>query len=679
MATSGSKSVKVTTWDTLKFSWWENSQSIDNNKTTIGWKLELIAGSSGRIDSSVSKSWSVTVNGTTYSGKNNVGISNNATKTLASGTTTIGHNLDGTKTFSYSFSQQFSITFSGSSIGTISGSGSGTLDTIPRASSFGTITGNTLGSKITVNIIRNSTSFTHQVFFKVGNSSFINLGTGFGTSVSFVPEISLCSHFPNATSGTMQLRIITFNGSTQIGSAVDKSISVQLPSGVVKPSVSLSVTDETGYADIFGVYVQGRSKLKVEITASGGYGSTIKSYKTTADGKTYTSASFETSVISGNGTLTISTTVTDSRGITVTASKTITVLAYSLPQINSLNSFRCDAEGVANSSGEFLAIVFDSVITTLNNKNSATYQLKYKKTTDDEYTTETLTDFEGQYSVSGGVFVMSAEKSSSYNFTLIVADYFTETTKTVVGASIKKRFSILKEIFGFAIGKIAELPNVFDIALQTRFTGGILHPVLEPDTDLNDVMTPNIYVGANVATYNYVNCPLTSGTFTLEVIGMGEDGQVKQRLTYCHKTASRTWERIYYSSAWGDWICVSDFDGQLLWEGAFYMHGTQTINLSEAISIQAHGIVLVFSGYNIDDGVPYDLNFIYKFIPKYHIKAHEGAGICVSHVGTDFAMAKYLYISNKSISGHGYNDDVMTANGVNLSNNRFVLRYVIGV
>ena len=128
MATSGSKSVTVTSWNTLKFSWWENSQSIANNTTTIGWKLELIAGSSGRIDSSASKSWSVTVNGTKYSGTNTVGVSNNATKTLASGTTTIAHNSNGTKSFSYSFSQQFSITFDGTSIGTKSGSGSGTVD-----------------------------------------------------------------------------------------------------------------------------------------------------------------------------------------------------------------------------------------------------------------------------------------------------------------------------------------------------------------------------------------------------------------------------------------------------------------------------------------------------------------------------------------------------------------------
>ena len=141
MATSGSKSVTVTQWDTLKFSWEVTSQSIANNTSTVAWKMELIAGSDGRIDSTTSKSWSVTVNGTTYSGTNTVGIANNTTKTLASGTITIAHNSNGTKTFSYSFSQSFSgISFSGTSLGTKSGSGSGTLPTIARKSSLTAMT-----------------------------------------------------------------------------------------------------------------------------------------------------------------------------------------------------------------------------------------------------------------------------------------------------------------------------------------------------------------------------------------------------------------------------------------------------------------------------------------------------------------------------------------------------------
>lgn len=89
MASNGSSSVQVTTYDTLKFNWVQVGQSTVNNYTVVNWSLQLISGSAGKIISSAEKSWSVTVNGTTYSGTNSVAIENNTTKTLASGQATI--------------------------------------------------------------------------------------------------------------------------------------------------------------------------------------------------------------------------------------------------------------------------------------------------------------------------------------------------------------------------------------------------------------------------------------------------------------------------------------------------------------------------------------------------------------------------------------------------------------
>lgn len=132
MSASGYKDVSVTNWDTLRFYWEETSQDIAGNYTYINWSLQLISSTYGAINSSASQTWTVTINGTSQSGTATVNIGNNTTKTLASGTTWMYHNADGTKTFSYSFSQSFNITFSGSWIGTISGSSTGTLTSIPR-------------------------------------------------------------------------------------------------------------------------------------------------------------------------------------------------------------------------------------------------------------------------------------------------------------------------------------------------------------------------------------------------------------------------------------------------------------------------------------------------------------------------------------------------------------------
>ena len=676
MASSGSTSVTVTSWDTLKFNWETTSQSVANNTSTISWKLQLISGSDGRIDSSASKKWSVTVNGETYSGTNTVGIANNTTKTLASGTTTIAHAANGTKTFSYSFSQQFSITFSGTDIGTKTGSGSGTLNTIARKSSL-TASNGTLGTAQTLTVSRQSSNFTHTITYSCGSASGTIATKSSVTSISWTPPLTLASQNTTGTSVTVVFTITTYTGDTSLGTST-KTISCSIPSSV-KPTVSLSVSDAAGYSGTYGGYIQGLSKFKVVVTASGSQGSTIKAYKSTADGKTYTTASFTTDVIAGSGTLAINVTVTDSRGRTATASTTATVLTYSAPKITSLTVTRCDASGNSDTSGAYLAVVFSNSVTSLNAKNTATYTVQYKKTSASAYTTQTLTNYAGQLSVSNGKFIFSADTASSYNIILTVADTFKSSSKTATGSSAKKLWSILQQGLGFAFGKVAELEGVLDIGFKTRFMGGILHPVLVINTDLNDIRTPNTYVGANVATNNYGNCPITKGTFTLEVLGAGVDGQVKQRLSVCSKTDSRIYERFYFESSWGEWICVSDYAGTLLWNGGYYMTAGHTINFSENVSQQKSGIVLVFSEY-FDEKVQ-NQSFKCEFIPKKLIMANNGASYSFFMTTSNhaFVATKYMYIHTDHITGHDNNNKTFTNSGITTTNSRFVLRYVIGV
>ena len=554
MATSGSTSVKVTNWDTLKFSWSISSQSIVNNTSTVNWKMELISGSDGRIDSSASKKWTVTVNGTSYNGTNTVGIGNNTTKTLASGSTTIAHNSNGTKTFSYSFSQQFSITFSGSNIGTKSGSGSGTLNTIARKSSLNASNG-TLGTAQTLTVSRFDSSFTHTITYKCGSASGTICTKSSSTSVSFTPPLTLANQNTTGTSVSIVFTITTYTGSTSIGSNT-KSITCAIPSSV-KPTVSLAVSDAAGHKDTFGSYIQGKSKFNVKVTASGSYGSTIKQYRTTADGKSYTAASFTTSVIANSGTLTISVTVTDSRGRTATTSTTASVVTYAAPKITALTVKRCDSSGNSSTSGAYLGITFSSEITALNNKNAAAYSVQYKKSSASAYTTSTLTNYAGQYKVTNGVFVFAAETASTYNIIFTVEDTFGTVAKVATGPSVFKTWSLFKHGKGIALGKIAELQGVLDVGFTTKFTGGIQNIVLEKISDLNDVKTPNTYVSVNKGASSYTNCPVTYGTFVLEVMSAGAEGQVFQRMTTSYKDGKQeVYERHFYSGSWGSWSCV---------------------------------------------------------------------------------------------------------------------------
>lgn len=469
MATSGSKSVAVTSYDTLKFSWEVTGQSIVNNTSTVAWKLQLISDSSGRIDSSASKKWSVTVNGTKYSGTNTVGIAASTTKTLASDTTTITHNSNGTKTFSYSFSQEFSITFSGVDIGTKSGSGSGTLNTIARKSSLSASNG-TLGTAQTLTVSRYDSSFTHTIAYKCGNTSGTVATKSSSTSISWTPPLTLAQQNTTGSSVSIIFTITTYTGDTSIGTNT-KTISCAIPASV-KPTVSLTVSDVYTYRTTYGAYVQGKSKLQIAVNASGSQGSTIKAYKTTIDGKTYTTKDVTTAALSGSGTLTISTTVTDSRGRTSSTTWDVNVLPYSAPKITSLSVKRCNADGSTNTTGAYLKITFGSSVTALNNKNTANYKLQYKKTSATSYTSKALSDYSGKYSVSGGSYIFAAD-SNAYNLILTVTDAFSSNTKTATGSSTSMLFSFLKKGVGFAVGKLAELSGYFDCGYDAVFRKSI--------------------------------------------------------------------------------------------------------------------------------------------------------------------------------------------------------------
>lgn len=121
---------------------------------------------------------------------------------------------------------------------------------------------------------------------------------------------------------------------------------------------------------------------------------------------------------------------------------------------------------------------------------------------------------------------------------------------------------------------------------------------------------------------------------------------------------------------------------KVLWSGSYYMTAGQTANLNDAISNQASGIVLVFSRYDITNSEPMNEHFSYHFVPKIMIELHadKGSVFNMATSNQSYYACKYLYIDDTAIRGHANNDLIETGNsGISINNNRFVLRYVIGV
>lgn len=324
--------IKVTNQVTLRFGWWQDSQSIANNSSVVGWHLQLVT-SGGSISSSASKSWNVTVNGSNYSGTCTIGVGTNSTKTLASGSTTIGHNADGTKSFSFSFSLQFDINYSGVGwIGTKSGSGSGTLSTIPRTSSVSSTNAN-IGENITISINRASSSFTHTLTYSFGNLSGTIASKTSSTSVSWTLPTSFYAQIPNSRSGWGRIICDTYSGSTKIGSS-DCRFDAYVKESTNKPGISATVVDVNDTTKALtgdeNKLIKYYSKVKFSITSSPKNSSGTKSININYNGNSFTGGSgnswtdYFSDVVSGSYRCS----VTDTRDFTTSVDINKTLINY---------------------------------------------------------------------------------------------------------------------------------------------------------------------------------------------------------------------------------------------------------------------------------------------------------------------------------------------------------------
>ena len=270
-----------------------------------------------------------------------------------------------------------------------------------------------------------------------------------------------------------------------------------------------------------------------------------------------------------------------SPGGTYTANQAVTLyavweLAYVKPRITNLSISRCDAGGTPNDSGSNALISFEWAC----DKTISSITVDFESESGDTITGTILASgTSGTVSAVLGDSKLSPE--TTYSVTMVIAD--SNGSSYVFGTLGGTKFVIdfMSGGRGAAFGKPAELEGVLDIGFKTRHFGGLLPVVLDPETDLNDIQTPNTYTGANVADNNYANCPVANGTFTLIVESCGENGQIRQTYISCSKYKPERYVRFYYQSEWGDWFWAGT-EEYILYENASGSNGTITLSASIA-------------------------------------------------------------------------------------------------
>lgn len=595
MATSGSFNTSGYTFQNgtryLTFSWELVSQSVEDNTSLISWKL---TGGGSYAANPVCSDFYVEIDGdVVYDKPSSYHVNVFPDQVVASGKKTITHGSDGKKSFKVYVEAGIYV-----HAANCSGSEDFSLTTIPRASTITSAENITLGNKCSVKWTPKATSFYYKLVFKLGNQSKSITGiapktTSAYTYTDYALPLSWASEITAATTGTVTVTLTTHTASSctsanQVSSADAATFTVTVPeTSDTQPSVNMTLSVVSSLASTFsGLYIQGKTKVKAALSATGKYDATIKSYSMKVDGATYDSGDdFTTDYLTNAGSITVYGYAKDSRGFTGSTSKKITVIGYSKPQILDVVAVRCDKNGNPTDSGTYLKITakrsYSKVTSSGVQKNFCKIRYRYKLESAASYSSW-VTLLEGS-SLNGDVVETKAllggvlSLDNTYLVQVGVIDDIGDSNKTTITIPTDKVYmhrDKVRRAFGF--GMYIQEDNCIDIAEDIKLRvrgpfevytastaddqsgntvdylklGAKITATSAASVSLNNYKTPGNYYSPNADNSKYISdSPYTEGGFALTVRELQNSSYIRQELFY----ARTTWIRHFDGTDWSGW------------------------------------------------------------------------------------------------------------------------------
>lgn len=402
----------------------QQSQSVANNTSTVYYNLYIQGkGGYGFWNKYHTGKTSVVINGSTVHSQSgrDFDIRNGGIQQLASGTTTVKHNEDGSKSFSFSASL-----WSSSATGSISGNF--TLSKIPRASSFslqntsGTnISSIYAGNTVKIAINKKVSFFTHTIKLSYSGTGETVANKTTSSSVNWSNSTNVMTNYmQNLKSMNLTFIIETYDGSTRIGTS-SKNLTLNVPSSASPTINSVNVTEANqNKINIIGSspFYQLLSDLNVVTDASANYGASIKNINVSLGSITRTGVNVKLEDINLSGNQNIKVTVQDSRGFSASTTKTINLSPYNLPNISFFNAYR------EETNTKYASARISLTSTVISNKNPLDVKVDVaEKDTNNWRNVYSATvgngKFNGTISLGGGF-----DDFKAYDVRLSIADKF---------------------------------------------------------------------------------------------------------------------------------------------------------------------------------------------------------------------------------------------------------------
>ena len=449
---------------------WESATDVANNTSTISWTFKVFRADNynSSFDRSYGNNFTLIADGSArtspspytnfraWMGTN--GRYESTANTWTSGSFTINHNADGSKSFYFEAKYWNTDSDSvGSSSKPLTVGGTFYCTSFPRASTvYPNYTEVTLGNTVGINVTRASSSFTHFIYWRFDASHTGTIGTNVTTYTEWTPN--LATFAPLITqSSTHAVTVVcdTYNGNTLVGSSTC-AVNLRVPQTAdTLPTLNVAYSPVNGFR---GHYLQGYSKCQFTMTATAKLGATIASYR--INDVTTTANPYTTGVLSGTGSITYNVTAYDSRGFSsTTVPVTITVDAYFLPRMEDISVYRCTSNGTASSSGTYLRCYAKAVYASVAD-NSASMSVTWKKATDASYGTASTLQSETALIVGGG----NISVQYAYSVKLTITDTVGNTVDVVLTIpSDSVAINAKKNNKGVAVGAYAIDDNIFKV------------------------------------------------------------------------------------------------------------------------------------------------------------------------------------------------------------------------
>jgi len=471
----------------------EWSSVADNNLNSSDVTVSLYVRKdhhSSNLNESTTGSWkySLEVNGSLVTGSVRKSVLKDWVLLYEKQVTGINHDDDGTKTVNITGSVTGP---SGTSFAshTTGGSAEVELDTIPRASSIKAITGTTLGQVCTVTWIPLSAVFYYKVVYRIGEwegeSSIVHLDA---TQYTYDQQLPLeaARQIVDSKEGTMVVSLFTYadsEGVTQVGDADTVECMVTIPD-TVKPTTHMTLTPVGNLPARFdGLYLQGRSRVKAEITAEYQYDAQHGSIDMTINGKTYGEEEDYTSeYLSTSGKVSVVGRAVDSRGFEGIVEDEISVIPYANPKLLNVSVERCDEDGNITDSGTYLLIKAKRSYSPVKDadvqKNFCAIQYRYKTGAATQWPDEWEDLLGAEYlstdAVSSAPLLGTFSEKTTYEVQVMAIDYVGGTASTTVTIPTDSVYMHrCGPLNSMGLGKYVEKPNLLDTAWDIHTDGNL--------------------------------------------------------------------------------------------------------------------------------------------------------------------------------------------------------------